>query len=84
MAVEFSQKTPDSEPLHDYGLRRAISGLDESYRKLILLRYYGNCSCSRIAEQLEMPIGTVTKKLSRAYAKLRRSLRQQENREVRK
>lgn len=55
----------------DYGLERAIAALPESYRQVVLLRYYGNCSCSQVAEQLGMPLGTVTKTLSRAYAMLR-------------
>ncbi|HCO93484.1 MAG TPA: RNA polymerase subunit sigma, partial [Phycisphaerales bacterium] len=51
--------------------------LPEAYRKIILLRYYGEHSCNQIAEQLDMPLGTVTKTLSRAYAMLRESLQQQ-------
>ena len=35
-----------------------------------------------IAEQLDMPLGTVTKQLSRAYAMLRQSLQQQEQAEI--
>ena len=58
----------------DVELERAIAGLPDSYRKVILLRFYGNQSCSQIAEKLDMPIGTVTKQLSRAYAKLRQLL----------
>ena len=46
-------------------------GIGEPYRKMILLRYYGQHSCNQIAEQLDMPLGTVTKTLSRAYAMLR-------------
>ncbi|MHC4424354.1 MAG: RNA polymerase sigma factor [Planctomycetota bacterium] len=57
----------------------------ESHRQVVLLRYYGDCSCSQVAEQLGMPLGTVTKTLSRAYAMLRKSLQQQdENCEVQK
>ncbi|MHC4708615.1 MAG: RNA polymerase sigma factor [Planctomycetota bacterium] len=45
--------------------------------QVVLLRYYGNCSCSQVAQQLGMPLGTVTKTLSRAYAMLRESLQQE-------
>jgi RNA polymerase sigma-70 factor (ECF subfamily) len=58
----------------DVDLDRAISALPDAYRKIILLRYYGGQSCRQVAESLEIPLGTVTKMLSRAYAMLRRSL----------
>ena len=53
-----------------------MAGLPEAYRTVILLRYYGGCSCKQIAEQLDMPLGTVTVTLSRAYALLRDALQQ--------
>ena len=83
----FSEKVPGPELSQDHALERAIAELPDSYRKLILLRYYGGYSCSQVAEQLDIPLGTVTKKLSRAYTVLRKSLRQQkldENCEVQK
>ena len=49
---------------------------------MILLRYYGGLSCTGIAEQLDMPLGTVTKTLSRAYAVLRDTLQRQTVSEV--
>ena len=76
------EKTPQPELSQDYGLEAAVAGLPEAYRTVILLRYYGGLSCSGIAEQLDMPLGTVTKTLSRAYALLRESLQQQTVSEV--
>ena len=58
----------------DMELEKAINDLPDSYREVILLRFYAGLSCSQIAEQLNMPIGTITKQLSRAYAKLRQLL----------
>jgi RNA polymerase sigma factor (sigma-70 family) len=58
----------------DVELEKAIAELPDSYREIVLLRFYANQSCSQIAEQLNVPIGTVTKQLSRAYAKLRQYL----------
>jgi RNA polymerase sigma factor (sigma-70 family) len=58
-------------------LQKAVSALPENYRRVILLRYYAERSCLQIAEQLEIPLGTVTKTLSRAYAILRQSLQQE-------
>ena len=78
----FSEETQSAELSQDFALEAAIAKLPESYRKIILLRYYGQHSCNTIAEQLDMPLGTVTKTLSRAYAMLRDSLQQQEQQEV--
>ncbi len=72
----FSQEAASSELSQDFGLEAAIAELPESYRRVVLLRYYGGSSCSEVAEQLDMPLGTVTKTLSRAYATLRKSLQQ--------
>ena len=78
----FSEESAGTELSQDYALESAIAELPEAYRKVILLRYYGQHSCNQIAEKLEMPLGTVTKNLSRAYAMLRESLQQQEQAEV--
>lgn len=78
---QFANSQPDkpacSKPRTDYALERAIAELPDSYRQLILLRYYSGHSCHQVAEQLDMPLGTVTKTLSRAYTVLRSSLQQQ-------
>ena len=73
----FSQEAGKPELSQDFALESAITELPEDYRKIVLLRYYANHSCSQIAENLSMPLGTVTKTLSRAYAMLRQSLQQQ-------
>ncbi len=72
----FSAEAASPELSQDYGLEAAIAELPESYRRVVLLRYYGDRSCSQVAEQLDMPLGTITKTLSRAYAMLRKSLQQ--------
>lgn len=72
----FSEQAANPEFSQDYVLEAAIADLPEAYRKVILLRYYGEHSCNQIAERLDMPLGTVTKTLSRAYAMLRDSLQQ--------
>jgi RNA polymerase sigma-70 factor (ECF subfamily) len=55
-------------------LDEAIAVLPETYRQVILLRYYEELSCQEVAQRLEIPLGTVTKTLSRAYALLRQEL----------
>lgn len=49
----------------------AVATLPEPYREVILLRFYGGRSCDEISRDLGVPLGTVTKRLSRAYALLR-------------
>jgi RNA polymerase sigma-70 factor (ECF subfamily) len=65
----------------DYPLEQAIAVLPESYRQVILLRYYEGLSCQEVATRLELPLGTVTKTLSRAYALLRQELEARERAE---
>jgi len=78
----FTEESAGTELSQDYALESAIADLPEAYRQVILLRYYGEHSCNQIAEKLDMPLGTVTKTLSRAYATLRETLQQQKQAEV--
>jgi len=84
LAEVLSEKQHEVELSQDYGLERAVAALPPPYHEVVLLRYYGGCSCSDVARQLDMPLGTVTKNLSRAYAMLRDSLQRQNESEVRK
>ena len=82
------RRAADLRPLADagstpeYPLEEVIAALPESYRQVILLRYYEGLSCQEIATRLEMPLGTVTKTLSRAYAQLRQELTARDREEV--
>jgi RNA polymerase sigma-70 factor (ECF subfamily) len=64
----------ETDGREEYPLEEAIAALPETYRQVILLRYYEGLSCQEVATRLEMPLGTVTKTLSRAYALLRQEL----------
>ena len=75
----LSEAVAKPELSQDYALERAIAALPEPHRQVVLLRYYGDCSCNQVAEKLDMPLGTVTKTLSRSYAALRKSLQKQES-----
>jgi RNA polymerase sigma-70 factor, ECF subfamily len=69
----------NSHDHEDSNLDEAIATLPETYRQVILLRYFEGLSCQEIAQRLEMPLGTVTKTLSRAYGMLRRELQARES-----
>lgn len=64
-AVDPLAGRPDEE------LDRAVASLSRPLQEVILLRFFGDCSCAEIAQRLDLSIGTVTKRLSRAYAELR-------------
>jgi RNA polymerase sigma factor (sigma-70 family) len=78
------QQNREQKAGDDFELQKAFAQLPDSYREIILLRFYANQSCQQIAGNLNMPLGTVTKTLSRAYSELRRLLEKQKNQEVRK
>ena len=78
MIRSFAEEAPGPELSQNYVLEGAIAELPDPYKRVVLLRYYGGHSCSQVAQQLGMPIGTVTKTLSRAYAMLRDSLQRRE------
>lgn len=79
IAESLAENVATPRQSHDYPLARTIAQLPDSHRELILLRYYSGLSCSDIAVQLDMPLGTVTKTLSRAYATLRQLLKPQQS-----
>jgi RNA polymerase sigma-70 factor (ECF subfamily) len=69
-AAKADEQATGSDP----EIERAVSRLPETYREVIELRFYGGLSCAEAAEHLGVQVGTVTMRLSRAYAKLRLSL----------
>lgn len=52
-------------------LQMALNELDETFRTPIILYYFEEFSYKDIAEQMELPIGTVMSRLARAKAHLR-------------
>ncbi|MFT3684042.1 MAG: RNA polymerase sigma factor [Phycisphaerales bacterium] len=58
----------------DPALSEAIERLPAELRGVIELRFFGGLSCEKIAAREGVAIGTVTKRLSRAYTALRERL----------
>ena len=68
---------PLPEPLPDVGpeqLQQALGELPESFRTPVILFYFEEFSYRDIADQLDLPLGTVMSRLSRAKAFLREKL----------
>ena len=84
MDLLTEQQSREQKSTDDFELQRAFAKLPDSHREIILLRFYANQSCQQIAANLNMPLGTVTKTLSRAYVELRQLLEKQKNEEVQK
>jgi RNA polymerase sigma-70 factor, ECF subfamily len=62
------------EPQGDPEVAEAVAKLPDTYREVIVLRFYEGQSCDEISRDLRVPLGTVTKRLSRAYSLLRERL----------
>lgn len=62
---------PDIDPAR---LQMALNELDEAFRTPIILYYFSDFSYRDIAEQMELPIGTVMSRLARGKAYLRTRL----------
>jgi RNA polymerase sigma-70 factor (ECF subfamily) len=72
--IETAATIHQSGEPEEYALDEALAVLPEAYRHLIVLRYYEGLSCQEVSRRNGMPLGTVTKMLSRAYAILRKEL----------
>jgi RNA polymerase sigma-70 factor (ECF subfamily) len=55
-------------------VREALADLDEPYREVVALRFFGDLSLSEIAEQTGRPLGTVKTHLHRGLSRLKLAL----------
>ena len=65
----FERETPEDRVLRDEttrAVKRAVAGLPEKLRAVLVLREYGDLSYQEIAETLGVDMGTVMSRLSRA------------------
>lgn len=66
----------------DERLHRAVAALDERFRRVLLLVDVDQLTYAEVAELLEIPVGTVMSRLSRARNRVRTQLRAGEPQEV--
>jgi RNA polymerase sigma-70 factor (ECF subfamily) len=66
----------------DVELADAVARLPDPYRDVTVLRYFGGLTCAEVSQRLGVPLGTVTKRLSRAYGLLREALATSDDRQT--
>jgi RNA polymerase sigma-70 factor (ECF subfamily) len=71
---QFAGPTPAASDIDRERLAAALADLPDEFRLVVLMFYFEELSYQEIAEQLEIPIGTVMSRLSRAKGHLRRRL----------
>ncbi len=82
--VEISDSTYDPVELYEQAelrqeIRSAIDDLPDNYKEVVLLRDIGGLSYEEISQTLEIEVGTVKSRLSRARERLRKFLLQNGN-----
>ncbi len=71
---QFAGPTPAVDEVDRERLAAALADLPEEFRLVVLMFYFEELSYQQIAEQLEIPVGTVMSRLSRGKVHLRRRL----------
>ena len=65
------ETVPDQSHIDRERLQQALDALPAKFRLVLAMFYYEGCSYREIAERLDLPIGTVMSRLSRAKTYLR-------------
>lgn len=74
---ELPEPSPEPlPPVDPERLQEALNELPEVFRTPVILFYFGDFSYRDIAEQMDLPLGTVMSRLARAKARLRERLLQ--------
>jgi RNA polymerase sigma-70 factor, ECF subfamily len=68
------KEIPGDETIDREQVQQALDELHPTYRVVLVMFYYEDCSYREIAEQLDLPIGTVMSRLARAKGYLRAKL----------
>jgi len=72
--IEIAAPSETHDTRSDAMVMEAVAKLPDVYREVVLLRFFRGQSCVEISRDLDVPLGTVSKRLSRAYALLREHL----------
>lgn len=72
--VNHIPQAVDEDSIDPSQLQAAINQLPEQFKLVVVMHYFEQASYKQIAESLEIPIGTVMSRLSRAKGRLRAML----------
>ncbi|MBQ8642399.1 MAG: RNA polymerase sigma factor [Clostridia bacterium] len=88
VTISYSEGLPDIaeevliEPAEETDLRTHIASLTKLYRDVIVLHYISGLSVEQIADRLEIPAGTVKRRLHDGREKMRKGKEKMETREM--
>ncbi|MBN1591473.1 MAG: sigma-70 family RNA polymerase sigma factor [Pirellulales bacterium] len=68
------EEIPTEASIDREQLQQALDELPPHYRLVLVMFFFEDCSYRQIAEQLEIPLGTVMSRLARAKARLKTRL----------
>jgi len=74
----FAESISDKEEKVLRKLEAEIDRLAPEYKAVVVLKFYENLSCGEIAKALEIPLGTVLSRLSRARQRLAKAMEKKE------
>lgn len=72
--VDRIPEPADEDPVDQELLQAALDELPDEFKLVLVMFYFEECSYKEIADQLQIPIGTVMSRLTRAKGRLRRRL----------
>ncbi|MBR4960776.1 MAG: RNA polymerase sigma factor [Clostridia bacterium] len=88
ITVSWGENFPDPveeitiEPEEEISLRTHIASLTKLYRDVIVMHYIGGLTVEQIAESLEIPAGTVKRRLHDGREKMRKGKEKMETRDM--
>jgi RNA polymerase sigma-70 factor (ECF subfamily) len=74
LEIDSIPDEPIEETFDKEALQAALDKLPDDFKLVVVMFYFEQCSYKQIAEQLEIPIGTVMSRLTRAKSRLRACL----------
>lgn len=75
---DINNSKNDVYEVDQYGIKKAVEGLNEELKLITILYYYDDYSVNEISEIVDIPVGTVKSRLSRSREFLKNKLGKEE------